>query len=348
LNLRHYALTVTKSAFVLSRLRFSNEAAIDGKYVATKDKVNYTRTHVKTTIGRETTAQPLRLDEGLFELSGDEPLWIWAHTCTDPNCDCRDAFIVASNEGRDALIRYGLPVVEAWQARTGHAEVAARHDNLTSFFLNIDTVDVAVAEGSHLALGPANPRITEVVDRINGDVLDAMDRLWHIGKGYPDQREMVLSANSVAISDWSPGKMVAYGDAFRSVRRDLYFFDDDIDRAFEAIDGYCIVPDCACGDVETIFIQLNPQSKAEIVGVVAVNLSGAVSLKPEPGNENTLDILWAAFQKRHPAYLSRFAGRDADMKSIGRKMKEFKAPKIGRNDACPCGSGKKYKRCCGA
>jgi SEC-C motif-containing protein len=23
-------------------------------------------------------------------------------------------------------------------------------------------------------------------------------------------------------------------------------------------------------------------------------------------------------------------------------------PKVGRNDACPCGSGKKYKKCCGA
>src|ERR1035437_10351632 len=23
-------------------------------------------------------------------------------------------------------------------------------------------------------------------------------------------------------------------------------------------------------------------------------------------------------------------------------------PKTGRNDACPCGSGKKFKRCCGA
>jgi len=22
--------------------------------------------------------------------------------------------------------------------------------------------------------------------------------------------------------------------------------------------------------------------------------------------------------------------------------------KIGRNDPCPCGSGKKYKKCCGA
>ena len=25
-----------------------------------------------------------------------------------------------------------------------------------------------------------------------------------------------------------------------------------------------------------------------------------------------------------------------------------RAAEVGRNDACPCGSGKKYKRCCGA
>ena len=23
-----------------------------------------------------------------------------------------------------------------------------------------------------------------------------------------------------------------------------------------------------------------------------------------------------------------------------------KGPKVGRNDPCPCGSGKKYKKCC--
>jgi uncharacterized protein YecA (UPF0149 family) len=23
------------------------------------------------------------------------------------------------------------------------------------------------------------------------------------------------------------------------------------------------------------------------------------------------------------------------------------APKVGRNEPCPCGSGKKYKKCCG-
>ena len=27
-------------------------------------------------------------------------------------------------------------------------------------------------------------------------------------------------------------------------------------------------------------------------------------------------------------------------------MKQKKSVKVGRNDACPCGSGKKYKNCC--
>jgi uncharacterized protein len=25
---------------------------------------------------------------------------------------------------------------------------------------------------------------------------------------------------------------------------------------------------------------------------------------------------------------------------------QHETPKVGRNDACPCGSGKKYKKCC--
>ena len=36
-------------------------------------------------------------------------------------------------------------------------------------------------------------------------------------------------------------------------------------------------------------------------------------------------------------------GEGANVKTIVRET-----PKVGRNDPCPCGSGKKYKKCCGA
>ncbi|MGB4418274.1 MAG: SEC-C metal-binding domain-containing protein [Bacillota bacterium] len=29
-------------------------------------------------------------------------------------------------------------------------------------------------------------------------------------------------------------------------------------------------------------------------------------------------------------------------------MRQRRVKKVGRNDPCPCGSGKKYKKCCGA
>ena len=31
----------------------------------------------------------------------------------------------------------------------------------------------------------------------------------------------------------------------------------------------------------------------------------------------------------------------------GKKHQPIRHKKIGRNELCPCGSGKKYKRCCG-
>ena len=49
---------------------------------------------------------------------------------------------------------------------------------------------------------------------------------------------------------------------------------------------------------------------------------------------------------------SRFVKRGgvwyfSDGKVIGPRPIRHDGPKIGRNDPCPCGSGKKYKKCCG-
>ena len=36
-----------------------------------------------------------------------------------------------------------------------------------------------------------------------------------------------------------------------------------------------------------------------------------------------------------------------DGKMVGPGQFKRNTPKVGRNDPCPCGSGKKYKKCCG-
>ena len=40
-------------------------------------------------------------------------------------------------------------------------------------------------------------------------------------------------------------------------------------------------------------------------------------------------------------------GNAAEDNSKVKKQTPKKAEKIGRNEPCPCGSGKKYKQCCG-
>ena len=35
------------------------------------------------------------------------------------------------------------------------------------------------------------------------------------------------------------------------------------------------------------------------------------------------------------------------MGNLMRRVEECKPGKVGRNDPCPCGSGLKYKKCCG-
>lgn len=44
--------------------------------------------------------------------------------------------------------------------------------------------------------------------------------------------------------------------------------------------------------------------------------------------------------------LARQIGQESALPSSGDQVRS-KAPKIGRNEPCPCGSGKKYKKCCG-
>jgi preprotein translocase subunit SecA len=49
-----------------------------------------------------------------------------------------------------------------------------------------------------------------------------------------------------------------------------------------------------------------------------------------------------AEQRRRRLVLNRVGGEEEARKPVTREE-----AKVGRNDPCPCGSGKKYKKCCG-
>src|SRR5580704_9767313 len=69
--------------------------------------------------------------------------------------------------------------------------------------------------------------------------------------------------------------------------------------------------------------------------------------KPQRQVATSVDEIEEAFQrkKRRELEQARMAG-SGDLQTVQQVVRG--AAKIGRNDPCPCGSGKKYKKCCGA
>jgi tetratricopeptide (TPR) repeat protein len=67
-----------------------------------------------------------------------------------------------------------------------------------------------------------------------------------------------------------------------------------------------------------------------------------------PKKEEYLLVTYAKlFNKYKKLYPERFESVDEDGEDYQLKPYKRSEPKVGRNDPCPCGSGKKYKKCCG-
>jgi preprotein translocase subunit SecA len=68
--------------------------------------------------------------------------------------------------------------------------------------------------------------------------------------------------------------------------------------------------------------------------------------RPPRGVATSVDEIEEAFQrkKRRELEQARMAG-SGDLQPVQQVVRG--SAKIGRNDPCPCGSGKKYKKCCG-
>lgn len=285
-------------------------------------------------------------DDGVFELPGAASAWIWVHTCPMPKCECRFALVLATHEGREVLLERGAVIHEAWNAGAGYAGVAAKLNDLIVFHVDIDTAETFLPNGDEPLDLAEHPHIGAIVERMDGDLLDSIGRLWYRGKGRPEPRQQVLLATQVKMHGGQRGEMVAWDDVCTGVRQDYYVLEGG--RLYEAAEMYCPVPDCECGEVVVAFETRVPRGAPPPGGVI-VQRSGATKLEPSKNGRDRLEQLWDAFRKRHPRYLARFACRYPTIKSIGARIvarPAAEARKVGRNDPCPCGSGKKYKHCC--
>lgn len=294
-------------------------------------------------------------EAGLIALAGDAPRWIWAFTCPTPGCACRTALVLSTEGDRQALASRGAPVRDAWLRGESYAEAAAALDGVTAFAIDIDEggAFTAYGEDPHAPFDfEAHPEARHVVDSMDGETLEELGRLWYHGKGWPDPEEKSRQAAEIKVESWKPGEVVAWGEALVGVRQDIFRFDE---RVFEAVDLYCVAPSCCCGEVVVDFVPIVPRGAAS-PGAVRVAKTGTATLEPEHERHRVrLERLWAAFCVRHPRHVERFARRSTIMQGLAgrivstpRAAIERRTARVGRNDPCPCGSGRKYKKCCGA
>ena len=282
----------------------------------------------------------------VYELSGAQLERIWVHTCPTPGCSCRTALVIATLEGHEHLLERGAAYSEAWSMGANHADVAERFDDLIFFNLDIDSAEITSALADEPLDLASHPYVEDIAKHIDGELLDAIGRLWYRGKGLPDPEQEALPPGEIRRTGWKRGEMLGWDDAFMGVRQDFYLLDGQL---YEAAEMYCPVPGCKCGEV-FIFFEIPEPQRVASPGYVIVKETGAIDMQPNGDASALLGQLWTAFRQRHPNYLARFARRYPIMKAVGARILPTTpavSSKVGRNDPCPCGSGKKYKQCCG-
>jgi SEC-C motif len=124
-------------------------------------------------------------------------------------------------------------------------------------------------------------------------------------------------------------------------------------------DHYCAKSKCQCTQIALCFY---PISNGETTDIELVDLEFAIQVDyqakiwnidpaaPPADHINTAQIR-AAVETQYPAFYQQIRKRHQTIKLLYKNylksLSVEQTPKTGRNDPCPCGSGKKFKKCCG-
>jgi len=133
-------------------------------------------------------------------------------------------------------------------------------------------------------------------------------------------------------------------------------------------DLYCVNPRCKCKEVVLAFFE-HDEGAGRLTQVFDVALAPGANPRFEHGPVCTpyeAGRVFRRWRESDPEALEAIEARRVEMKEVGRRLAAkfrercsgggkfggpamtgpARTPKPGRNDPCPCGSGKKYKRCC--
>ena len=214
--------------------------------------------------------------------------------------------------------------------------------------VHIDSSQVSIADGT-----PQEKRDQELFSwltkEMKGHFFEFMIRRWRMGKkvSHDQWRKMDWSW-------WEDGLLVGWDEVFPD-EPDFVFYVSE--KRYWVRDLYCISPGCHCKDANLSFTEIKGEKKYKELGAVSIDLKQfrVSDIQAMGASSEELMRLWMAFQKE-PGMKRTLKTRQKEMKHIGKEIVSFSfknksrglksSLKVGRNDPCPCGSGKKYKKCC--
>jgi hypothetical protein len=283
-----------------------------------------------------------------------DPLWVRGGLCANPDCECGDVFIdlleydksCPSGEGR---LKLTLRIDTAtWQELEAPPRSEALNALAQEFLREYPAKERAAWQAE-----VAEKR--RIVRRLRECRLDPRD--VETGK-LVAFREVVIEPGSLV-----PSSLLFL---FQFEHAGIKYLMDDF---------YCSNPDCHCGDVHLTFFGFTGAPVASGKAVikecfqVVLSLEGRVqSVDCPPAMRAQATAVLKAWRKS-PEFehrLESFLWRYAKIKEIAARSlptrarlrpsidrlspaaeQESEPPRVGRNEPCPCGSGKKYKKCCG-
>ena len=266
------------------------------------------------------------------------------HVCENPMCGCTALGFECCPEG----------------------QASGRGGDVGALVFTLDTSERQIAASSRDALSPDARSLAEAVMA----AFQEMD--WRTSHCYlmNVKREQLKKVDLAKLDAHFPPEIMN-GEADMVGYTELFPFGKLMDFSLgDAIwlvdDQYCVVGDCNCHAVQLTFLHAHPNSAAEkeidyeqMPSVFYDYMTGKMNqiIRRPSSSQPTLEKLIETAKSLVPCFDLEVRKRHLQLRDLFLRAKLKAASdvmpkltsalKVGRNELCPCGSGKKYKKCCG-
>jgi SEC-C motif len=278
--------------------------------------------------------QTRRLVASVPKGDGVEEFDCVADTCRNPACRCQTVTVAFCPRA------LGLPAQTTPERKVGLDTGTRTLDG--TFRKGASRSDVAFAETLLAAMVPAD--------------FDLLGRLHFMIKRH--ETEQAKPAEIEAHFDFDEIErssiMQTYNDVLPFAET-MQVVVDGIE--YVVLDQYCVRPRCGCKDAHLNLLSIKEGGGAlEATSSVKVNYEAKtwerIEEEPLPCDVATfrrlmvsnIPGLYTKLQARHKRLCAIYAHARKRARAV--VADSFSQESVGRNDLCPCGSGKKFKKCC--